>query len=83
MSHAPIYTFDRCYDDDIVNFSDKLAYVPAFLWAITSFIEARQGKVGAREGGSAGEGKDMVFHHYINVFLTSASYMAGKQVLAD
>ncbi len=40
-----------------------------------------QGKVGARMGGGAGEGKDMVSHHYINVFLTSASYLASKQVL--
>jgi hypothetical protein len=81
ISSAPLYTFDRCFSDENASFSDKLAYLPAFLWAISSFFEARQGRVGARADGGAGEGKDMVSHHYINVFLTTASYLAGKQVL--
>ena len=38
--------------------------------------------MGSRKDGSAGEGRDMMAHHYINVFLTSASYIAGKQVRA-
>ena len=63
-----------------VSFDDKLAYLPAFLWAVSSFYEAQQGKVGARKGASAGEGADMMAHHYINLFLTSASYLAGRQV---
>lgn len=80
ITDAPIYTFDRCFDNEnIVSFTDKLAYLPAFLWAASSFVEARQGKVGSRRDGGAGEGADMMAHHYINIFLTSASYMANKQ----
>lgn len=80
---APLNTFDRCFDhEDNIAFSDKLAYLPAALWAASSFLEARGGKVGARQGGSAGEGVDMMAHHYINMFLTCASYLANKQVHA-
>jgi hypothetical protein len=81
VTDAPVYTFDRCFDnEDSIALADKLAYLPAFLWAASSFLEARQGKVGARKDGSAGEGADMMAHHYINIFLTSASYLANKQV---